>query len=72
MGKNPNAANITHGLAQLGGGAKKDGGGGMIKGIENVFKAGIDYGVQQAIGSNQSPDEIEAPIVLQIGEGKGD
>lgn len=28
MGKKPNAANITHGLAQLGGGSKKDGGGG--------------------------------------------
>lgn len=30
MGKKPNAANITHGLAQLGGGSKKDGGGGMM------------------------------------------
>ena len=43
MGKKPNAANITHALAQLGGGAKKDGGDGMMKGLENVFKTGIEF-----------------------------
>lgn len=31
MEKKPNAANITHALAQLGGGLKKEGGGGMMK-----------------------------------------
>ena len=46
MGKKPNAANITHALAQLGGGSKKEGGDGMMKGIENVFKTGVEYGVQ--------------------------
>lgn len=35
MGKKPNAANITHALAQLGGGAKKDGGDDMMKGLDS-------------------------------------
>ena len=49
MEKRPNAANITHGLAQLGGGSKKEGGGGMMKGIENAFKAGVQYANQLAL-----------------------
>ena len=35
MAKKPSAANITHGLAQLGGGSKKEGGGGMMEGIRS-------------------------------------
>lgn len=72
MAKKPNATNITHGLAQLGGGSKKDGGGGMMKGIENIFKAGIDYAAQQAIGSGQSSKEIQTPTFLQINNDKDD
>lgn len=49
MGKKPNAANITHGLAQLGGGSKKEGGGGMMEGVENIFKVGVEYGAQLAL-----------------------
>ena len=44
MPKKPNASNITHGLAQLGGGSKKDGGGGMMAGMQNIFKKGIEIG----------------------------
>jgi len=40
MDKKPNAADITHGLAQLGGGSIKDGGGGMRKGIETIYNMG--------------------------------
>ena len=35
MSKKPNAANLTHGLAQLGGGSKREGGsGGIRRGLE--------------------------------------
>lgn len=47
--KKPNAANITHGLAQLGGGSRKEGGGGMMAGMEYVFAKGFQMGKQQAI-----------------------
>jgi len=42
--KKPNASQITHGLAQLGGGAKKDGGSGMMGGMQNILKTGIEIG----------------------------
>jgi len=66
MAKKPNAANITHGLAQLGGGSKKEGGGGMMKGVENVFRAGVDYGVQQVLSNDQPAKEIQTQPFLQI------
>ncbi len=40
MARKPNAADITHGLAMLGGGSKKSGGGGMMKGMEFIYRAG--------------------------------
>lgn len=53
MEKKPNAANITHGLAQLGGGSKKEGGGGMMAGMQNIFKIGVELGKQHAeLGQN--------------------
>lgn len=64
MGGKPNAANITHGLAQLGGGSKKDGGGGMMKGVENIFKVGVEYGAQLALNSQQSPSNIDASTIF--------
>lgn len=51
MSKKPNAANITHGLAELGGGSKKNGGGGMMAGMENILKKGIEVGQHQALES---------------------
>lgn len=68
MAKKPNAANITHGLAQLGGGSKKDGGGGMMKGVENIFAAGVNYGAQQALGMNQNSGKIDNIINPLIGK----
>ena len=65
MAKKPNAAQITHGLAQLGGGSKKEGGGGMLKGVENIFKSGIDYGSQQVISSNESEESTDSLPDLQ-------
>lgn len=71
MERKPNAANIAHGLAQLGGGAKKDGGGGMMKGIENIFATGVNLGYQQGLSTNQSPNEIENPIIHLLKDEKG-
>lgn len=70
MAKKPNAANITHGLAQLGGGAKKDGGGGMMKGVESIFNAGVNYGFQQTLGNNQTPEKIGNPAVPLLSDGE--
>ena len=69
MGNKPNAAQVTHALAQLGGGAKKDGGGGMMEGIKNVYNTGFSQGVQHTIDNNRSPKEIETSTTLQIGDG---
>ena len=49
MAKKPNAANITHGLAQLGGGPKSSGGGGMMQGMVNIFKTGYMQGRQDVL-----------------------
>ncbi len=70
--KKPNAANITHGLAQIGGGAKKDGGGGMLAGVQNIYKLGVNYGAQQAIGNSQTLAKIESPVHLLFDDVKGD
>ncbi len=73
MGKKPNAANITHALAQLGGGAKKDGGDGMMKGLENVFKTGVEFGTQMALdGNQQESKDIGMSSVLSLGDKTGD
>lgn len=56
MAKKPNAANITHGLAQLGGGSKKEGGGGMMAGMQNIFQKGVEIGRQQAL--EQKPTDL--------------
>lgn len=73
MGKRPSAANITHALAQLGGGSKKEGGDGMMKGLENIFKTGVEYGAQIALGNSQQiSKDIEVSSVLSLGDGKSD
>ena len=46
MARKPNATNITHGLAQLGGGSKREGGSGMMGGIQNIFQTGVRIGNQ--------------------------
>jgi len=51
--KKPNAANITHGLAQLGGGSKKNGGGGMIAGMEFIFNAGLNADYSNTLNHEQ-------------------
>ena len=71
MGKKPNAANITHGLAQLGGGSKKAGGGGMMKGIENVFMAGGNNAIRQMMGGDQSTRRLPVPSIFWLGSRKG-
>lgn len=65
MGKKPNAANITHGLAQLGGGSKKEGGG-MMKGVENIFKVGVEYGTQLALDNQQATSDIDAAAIFML------
>ena len=42
MATKPNALNITHGLAQLGGGSKAEGGG-MMAGMENNVTSMLYY-----------------------------
>ena len=69
MPKKPNAANITHGLAQLGGGSKKQGGGGMMKGMETIFGVGLQLGTQSALGESKPTSSIETPNILQLEEG---
>lgn len=59
MAKKPNASNITHGLAQLGGGSKKSGGGGMMKGMEEIFKTGVALGSQSELTDKQASEKIE-------------
>ena len=49
MAKKPSAANITHGLAQLGGGSKKEGGGGMMEGMQNILSSLGNSTVKQQI-----------------------
>ena len=68
MAKKPNAANITHGLAQLGGGSKKEGGGGMLQGVKNVFEVGVQIGTQLTL-ENQNAEEIEIPTILNLEKG---
>lgn len=46
MSKKANAANLTHGLAQLGGGSKREGGSGMMGGMQMIFKTGVQIGNQ--------------------------
>lgn len=60
MTKKPNASNLTHGLAELGGGAKSKGGGGMMAGMQNIFQTGVKVGIQQTIGENQTTESIDA------------
>ena len=67
MAKKPSAANITHGLAQFGGGAKSEGGG-MIAGLENIFNAGVNQDRQQALESNTTRKEIKSPLPLLDGD----
>ena len=59
MGKKPNAANITHGLAQFGGGSKKEGGDGMLGGVQNVFKKGLEIGNQLGLEGKTITNELE-------------
>lgn len=72
MKKKPSAANITHGLAQLGGGSKNEGGGGMLKGVENIFKAGIEYGTQLNLDDNQSSQNIDSSSILLLKDENND
>ena len=49
MSKKPNAADITSGLAKLGGGSKAQGGEGMMGGMANIFQKGYELGSQNAL-----------------------
>ena len=68
MAKKPNAADITKALALFGGGAKKDGGGGMLQGAQNLFQSGVEWG----LNLQQSPKEIETPIFFLTKDTKDD
>ncbi|SFP71444.1 hypothetical protein SAMN04487928_106130 [Butyrivibrio proteoclasticus] len=59
MAKRPNAANITHGLAQLGGGSKKDGGSGMMGGMQFIFKTGIQLGNQLGLEGKDVSEKLD-------------
>ena len=70
MGDKTNAAKITRALALLGGGSKKDGGDGMMKGLENVFKTGVEYGTQIALNGNQKPSkDIGSSPIFSLEDG---
>ena len=59
MSRKPNAANITHGLAQLGGGSKSSGGGGMMQGMVNIYKTGYMQGCQDIIEGKDATKALE-------------
>jgi len=63
VAKKPSASQITHGLAQLGGGAKKDGGDGMLGGMKNIaesfYNLGQQHAMQNQIGTSSVPLSIE-------------
>ena len=61
MGKKPNASNITHGLAQLGGGSKKEGGEGMMGGMQNIFATGVQYGNKLGLEGKDVKDIDKLP-----------
>lgn len=68
MAKRPNASNLTHGLAQLGGGSKKEGGSGMIGGMQNIFATGVKIGNKlglegKDVTSGQILDEISKKFI---------
>lgn len=78
MRKKPNAAQITHGLAQLGGGSKKEGGGGMLAGlansVEKAFLMGNKYGLEgidvKEMGQNILESDIKKTNKLPNKKGK--
>ena len=60
--KKPNASQITHGLAQLGGGSKKDGGSGMMGGMQNILLTGVEIGNRISIDDQETKNGLlDAP-----------
>nr|WP_297708248.1 hypothetical protein [uncultured Butyrivibrio sp.] len=59
MARRPNAANITHGLAQLGGGSKKEGGSGMMGGMQTIFKTAYMMGHQDTLDGKYPNESLE-------------
>ena len=58
--KQPSASQLTHGLAQLGGGSKAEGGDGMMGGMQNIFQKGYERGAQDALEDrHSSPDMLD-------------
>jgi|GEM_PF-4780749 len=72
MTKKPNASNLTHGLAELGGGAKSKGGGGMPAGMQNIFQTGVKVGIQQSIGTNQTTESIGVSTFPHLSDTEGE
>lgn len=64
MAKRPNAANLTHGLAQLGGGSLKEGGSGMIGGIQTVFKVGVQIGNKYGLEGKDLSKSLDTVATL--------
>ena len=58
------ASDVTHSLALLGGGAKKDGGEGMLGGMLNVFVAGILFCMSSWIEREDHAMEIAIKIKI--------
>lgn len=40
----------------------------MMKGVENIFKVGVEYGAQLALNSQQSPSNIDASTISILGD----
>lgn len=47
---------------------KKDGDGGMMKGVENIFKVGVEYGAQLALDNQKAPSNIDASTIFMLGD----
>jgi len=66
MGNKPNAAQITSGLAKLGGGPTKDGGGGILGGLNNIARVMYEAGQNQ-----KSITSVSIPMIDSSEDKKG-
>ncbi len=62
-----NASQFTQVMALIGGGAKKDGGKGMIGGAEKLFYAGAQYGNKLGLEGKELPtiDSVSLPKLFE-------
>ena len=66
-----NGPQTTHLLALFGGGAKKDGGDGMLGGIQFIYNTGLNNGAQYILNGGD-PSQLPQPNFLTLKEFNND